>query len=264
MPQRIRRVVTGHDKTASRIFVMDGKAPMSRDGVDAGVALTDLWQTRTSPASNTGNADRRGGQNQARTPPAGPSCASSSSRPTAVRKSADATKAFASIGAGGAPDHESGDAMMHATATVDYIIVLKGEIWAILDKGEKLLKQGRHPDPARHQPFVERAHQGALRHRRRADRRQAGRAPGAQEKDRAPGADPIAASSRSLSRKLTPPSWRDAGNMASRAASSISVLKACLSLRASARCAAGRALISPRWRCRLGYCFGASCPARPE
>ena len=24
--------------------------------------------------------------------------------------------------------------MMHATATVDYIIVLKGEIWAILDK----------------------------------------------------------------------------------------------------------------------------------
>ena len=32
--------------------------------------------------------------------------------------------------------------MMHATATVDYIIVLKGEIYAILDKGEKLLKQG--------------------------------------------------------------------------------------------------------------------------
>mgnify|MGYP003336639392 CR=1 FL=1 len=46
------------------------------------------------------------------------------------------------IGAGGAPDHASSDAMMHATATVDYIIVLKGEIWAILDKGEKLLKQG--------------------------------------------------------------------------------------------------------------------------
>ena len=54
-------------------------------------------------------------------------------------KTADAKKAFASIGAGGAPDHASGDAMMHATATVDYIIVLKGEIWAIMDKGEKLL-----------------------------------------------------------------------------------------------------------------------------
>jgi quercetin dioxygenase-like cupin family protein len=32
--------------------------------------------------------------------------------------------------------------MMHATATVDYIIVLKGEIWAIMDKGEKRLRTG--------------------------------------------------------------------------------------------------------------------------
>jgi len=32
--------------------------------------------------------------------------------------------------------------MMHATATVDYIIVLKGEIYAIMDKGEKLLRPG--------------------------------------------------------------------------------------------------------------------------
>ena len=60
----------------------------------------------------------------------------------AWRKTADAKKAFASIGAGGAPDHASGDAMMHATATVDYIIVLKGEIWAIMDKGEKRLRPG--------------------------------------------------------------------------------------------------------------------------
>jgi len=44
--------------------------------------------------------------------------------------------------AGGAPDRESGDPMMHATATVDYIIVLRGEIYAIMDKGEKLLGQG--------------------------------------------------------------------------------------------------------------------------
>ena len=58
------------------------------------------------------------------------------------RKSADAKKAFASIGAHGAPDHGSDDAMMHATASVDYIIVLEGEIHAVLDKGETLLKRG--------------------------------------------------------------------------------------------------------------------------
>jgi quercetin dioxygenase-like cupin family protein len=32
--------------------------------------------------------------------------------------------------------------MMHRTSTVDYIIVLKGEIYAILDKSETLLKAG--------------------------------------------------------------------------------------------------------------------------
>jgi quercetin dioxygenase-like cupin family protein len=32
--------------------------------------------------------------------------------------------------------------MMHKTATIDYLIVLKGEIHAILDTGETLLKEG--------------------------------------------------------------------------------------------------------------------------
>ena len=32
--------------------------------------------------------------------------------------------------------------MMHKTSTVDYIIVLKGEIYAIMDNSETLLKAG--------------------------------------------------------------------------------------------------------------------------
>jgi quercetin dioxygenase-like cupin family protein len=32
--------------------------------------------------------------------------------------------------------------MMHKTATVDYIVVLKGEIYAVLDQGETLLRPG--------------------------------------------------------------------------------------------------------------------------
>jgi quercetin dioxygenase-like cupin family protein len=31
---------------------------------------------------------------------------------------------------------------MHKTATVDYAIVLSGEIWALLDEGETLLRAG--------------------------------------------------------------------------------------------------------------------------
>jgi len=144
MPQRIRRVVTGHDKDGQSIFVMDGKAPNVLEMASMpGVALTDLWRTRSSPASNAGNADAATGRIKLEPPADGTILRIVEFPPdSAWRKSADAKAAFASIGAGGAPDHESGDAMMHATATVDYIIVLKGEIWAILDKGEKLLKQG--------------------------------------------------------------------------------------------------------------------------
>jgi len=43
---------------------------------------------------------------------------------------------------GHAPDAHSSDPMMHKTATVDYIIVLKGEIYAIMDQGEVKLKAG--------------------------------------------------------------------------------------------------------------------------
>ena len=46
------------------------------------------------------------------------------------------------IGAAHAQDRRSADPMMHKTSTVDYIIVLKGEIYAVMETGEKLLRAG--------------------------------------------------------------------------------------------------------------------------
>ena len=60
----------------------------------------------------------------------------------AWRNSADGAAAFKSIGAGHAQDRGSSDPMMHKTSTVDYIIVLKGEIYAVMETGEKLLRAG--------------------------------------------------------------------------------------------------------------------------
>jgi hypothetical protein len=143
MVQRIRRVVTGHDKDGRSIFIADGKAPNILEMKSMpGVALTDLWRTKAAPASNSGNSDAAAGKIKLEPPENGTIFRIVEFPPdTAWRKTADAKAAFASIGAG-APDRESGDPMMHATATVDYIIVLKGEIYAIMDKGEKLLRPG--------------------------------------------------------------------------------------------------------------------------
>ena len=144
MVHRIRRVVTGHDRNGRSIFIEDRKAPNVLEMASMpGVALTDLWRTATSPASNSGSKDAAAGRIRLEPPAEGTILRIVEFPPDKVwRKAADAKKAFASIGAGGAPDHASGDPMMHATATVDYIIVLKGEIWAILETGEKLLKAG--------------------------------------------------------------------------------------------------------------------------
>jgi mannose-6-phosphate isomerase-like protein (cupin superfamily) len=144
MAKRYRRVVTGHDKAGKSIFIADGLAPNVLEMASMpGVALTDLWRTGSAPASNAGNKDAARGKIKLEPPPDGTILRIVEFPPDKTwRKSADAKKAFASIGAHGAPDHGSDDAMMHATASVDYIIVLEGEIHAVLDKGETLLKRG--------------------------------------------------------------------------------------------------------------------------
>src|SRR5579872_4301472 len=58
MPHRVRRVITGHNKEGRSVFLMDGLAPNIKEMESMpGVALTDLWETTTSPASNAGDAD---------------------------------------------------------------------------------------------------------------------------------------------------------------------------------------------------------------
>ena len=142
MVHRIRRVVTGHDRNGKSIFVEDRKAPNVLEMASMpGVALTDLWRTATSPASNSGSKDAAAGRIKLEPPASGTILRIVEFPPDkAWRETADAKKAFASIGAGGAPDHASGDAMMHATATVDYIIVLKGE--KRLRAGDVLIQRG--------------------------------------------------------------------------------------------------------------------------
>src|SRR5215468_10544388 len=99
MAQRIRRVVTGHDKDGKSIVVMDGLAPNVLEMASMpGVALTDLWRTATSPASNAGNKDAATGRIKLEPPAEGSILRIVEFPPDkAWRKKADARKAFASI-----------------------------------------------------------------------------------------------------------------------------------------------------------------------
>src|SRR6478735_1725264 len=57
MSKPIRRVVTGHNADGKSIFIMDGEAPHVFQRSTGSVVVTELWETRSTPADNRGNAD---------------------------------------------------------------------------------------------------------------------------------------------------------------------------------------------------------------
>ncbi len=144
MVWKVRRVVTGHDANGQSIFTMDGNATCVKEMASMpGLALTDLWETDTAPANNAGNHDTVERDVRLEPPKGGSVLRIVEFPPDRMwRNNADAAAAFTSIGAGHANDKGNSDPMVHTTLTVDYIIVLKGEIHAIMDIGEKLLKAG--------------------------------------------------------------------------------------------------------------------------
>jgi quercetin dioxygenase-like cupin family protein len=133
MVQRVRRVVTGRNRSGKSVFLSDGTATnVLKMNAGYDVVLTDLWRTTRSPASNAGNKDAATGKISHEAPRSGTvfRIVEFSPDPAWRRKTKTRT---------GTPPS---DPVMHATASLDYIIVLKGEIYVILDEGEKLLKQG--------------------------------------------------------------------------------------------------------------------------
>ena len=141
---RVRRVLTGHDAEGRSTFIADGEAPNIKEMPHfPGLALTDLWETKGAPASNAGEADAADRPVHLEPPRDGTILRIVEFPPDSTRpRDADGSAGFKALGAGHAQDRRSADPMMHKTATVDYIIVLKGEIHAIMETGEKLLRAG--------------------------------------------------------------------------------------------------------------------------
>jgi hypothetical protein len=108
-----------------------------------GLFLTDLWETPGAPAANDGDKDAAARPVRLEPPKNGTIVRIVEFPPdSAWRGSTDGGAGFKAIGAAHAKDKSSSDPMMHRTSTVDYIIVLKGEIYAVMETGEKLLRAG--------------------------------------------------------------------------------------------------------------------------
>jgi hypothetical protein len=145
MARPMRRVVTGHDAGGRSVIVSDGPSPHVLElAAMPGLALINLWVTDDAPAGNSGRADAAARPIVLEPPARGTIFRVVDFPPDqAIAGRVDREKAFAAMGAHAAMDRDpSRHPGMHKTATVDYAIVLDGEIWALLDEGETLLKAG--------------------------------------------------------------------------------------------------------------------------
>jgi hypothetical protein len=145
MARPMRRVVTGHNAQGKSVILMDGPSPhaLELDGLP-GVALINLWVTDGAPASNAGAADAAARPVVLEPPDLGTIFRVVDFPPDkGMAGKVDRGKAFAAMGAGHTMDQsDARHPAMHKTNTIDYALVLDGEIWALMDEGETLLKAG--------------------------------------------------------------------------------------------------------------------------
>jgi hypothetical protein len=144
MAKKIRRLVTGHDKAGKSVFIMDGEAQCTLD-IEAmgGLTVTDFWETKDAPADNGGDADNADRPVHLEPTPTGTVFRIVEFPPdSAWKNKGDRKEAFGAMGAEHVTDDAHADPGMHKTNSVDYAMVLEGEIWAVMEEDERIMQAG--------------------------------------------------------------------------------------------------------------------------
>lgn len=142
----IRRVVTANDDQGRSYFCEDGPSPAIRYVAERpGYRITNLWRTEGSPAevSAPDSISAHSGVE----PPAGGTVLRildippEPADPLELEKALNATfsKMYGDAHRDVKPGEQPG---MHRTESVDYALMLEGELVAILDKEETVLRAG--------------------------------------------------------------------------------------------------------------------------
>lgn len=147
----VRRIVTGHDSGGRAIVQEDGEVPrVQRIGGDIGPIFHEVWNTQATPAPIDAASGEPAESGVILAPPKGGTRIRVLDIPPegeGIRTmSPEEAKAhFAEVGAASASAHH-GDgarhALMHRTETIDYGIVLEGELVLIMDEGETTVRAG--------------------------------------------------------------------------------------------------------------------------
>lgn len=147
--KRFRRIVTGHDAQGRSVILSDQVSPhvMPIMG-QPNFAVTDFWKTASTPADNSPKTS----EDSCSLPiQVAPPANGSVFRVVQFPPDEDWAAKAAAMGGSVAIDetakaaHTGGPvrhAHMHRTRSIDYAVVLSGEIWAVMDEGETKMVAG--------------------------------------------------------------------------------------------------------------------------
>ncbi|MDQ1204824.1 cupin domain-containing protein [Microbacterium sp. SORGH_AS_0862] len=113
-----RRIVTGHDAAGTSVVLSDAPVPVTRELPEDGVAFHEVWATRGAPAVIEAGYDEPTAEALTVPPPA---------RGTRIRINEFLPAHL---------DPQGLQSPMHRTESVDYGIVLEGEVTLVLDDSE--------------------------------------------------------------------------------------------------------------------------------
>ena len=139
----MRRIITGHNQAGKSIITIDGP-PARSIGEDVG-GLFEIWNTDGMPIDTTEDLDRADTEIILSPPANGTKFRYFQINPTPEGVPWEvlqdlAAEAFKRIGAGHHRIDTSKHPAMHKTETIDYIILLKGDVSLLLDEEEVRLE----------------------------------------------------------------------------------------------------------------------------
>jgi Cupin domain len=144
----MRRIVTGHNEAGKAIIASEGPPPTTMEfKAIPGTVFYEIWNTNASPAPIDNCDDPTLRPVQLHPTPNGSIIRFVDIPPDSVQENitaADIAAGFGQIGAAGAAtnQNDSPHKLMHRTETIDYGILISGELWLIVDDGEAKLSPG--------------------------------------------------------------------------------------------------------------------------
>ncbi len=145
MAKTFRRVVTGHDENGVAVVVSDEPATQILQRPSRpGVTLTNFWISDGTPAEYDGAEETCTGDFILHPPREGSvfRCVEFEPEDPEVLAGLDGKTAFAEMGASANIVEGARHPFMHRTDSVDYAVILKGEIHMLMDDTEVLVKAG--------------------------------------------------------------------------------------------------------------------------